>query len=363
MHRQPANGGSVSAPQEQGGGGGSEFASFTLTAGQTPGNDSIGLRVTDGTNTTDVDLLIEVIAAVNNAPICSAGLSGPMGQGGRYEVEVGEQTSGFVSCTDDENDDLSYSILRQPANGGSVSAPQEQGGPFGQGASFTHTAGQTLGDDDFALQVTDGTHTVNVTVLIKVVAQANNAPSCFASLSAAFGQNGRYQVEAGDQTPGSISCTDDENDNLSFSLLRQPANGGSVSAPQERAGGGGNQFATFTHTAGQTLGDDDFAVRITDGTHTVDVEVRITVVAQANNAPSCFGGLTSAIPGRRALPGRGGRAEPGRGLVHRRRERRSQLHAAAPAGEWRLGERSAGAAQWRQQPVRDLHPHRGPDAG
>ena len=306
------------------------------------------MRITDGTHTVDVEVRIKVNAPANNAPSCFGGLTSATSVGGRYQVEAGEQNQGGVSCTDDENDDLSFTLLRQPANGGSVSAPQEQ--PSGGGsqiASFTHTAGQTLGDDSFAVRITDGTHTVDVEVRIKVIAPANNAPICSAGLSTQF-QGGRYQVEAGAQTQGGISCTDDEGDDLSFTLLRQPANGGSVSAPQEGAGGGG-QFATFTHTAGQTPGDDDFALRVTDGTHTVDVEVLIKVNAPgdgtapetsigsgptgatADNDPSF--GFSSSEPAGATLPVQARRSWGRDGqlcaIAHRRRRRTRTCRMAA----------------------------------
>ena len=98
-------------------------------------------------------------------------------------------------------------------------------------------------------RVSDGSNTTDAVLLVRVVEPVDNPPQCFAALFPSLpGPDGRYVVEAGDGTQGSIGCSDDEGADLTFSVLDAPDHG-TLSSLQEAPPVGGFQSASFSYTA------------------------------------------------------------------------------------------------------------------
>ncbi|XP_061636386.1 FRAS1-related extracellular matrix protein 1b [Phyllopteryx taeniolatus] len=78
--------------------------------------DDVGLRVTDGVNAVDVDLLVQVLPVNDEPPQLGGGLRGDLRcpEGGRVQV-----TADYLAATDRDSEDakLSYMLARRPARG------------------------------------------------------------------------------------------------------------------------------------------------------------------------------------------------------------------------------------------------------
>ncbi|XP_061680721.1 FRAS1-related extracellular matrix protein 1b isoform X3 [Syngnathoides biaculeatus] len=78
--------------------------------------DDVGLRVTDGVNAVDVDLLVQVLPVNDEPPQLGDGLRDDLRcpEGGRVQV-----TADYLAATDRDSDDakLSYTLARRPARG------------------------------------------------------------------------------------------------------------------------------------------------------------------------------------------------------------------------------------------------------
>lgn len=294
---------------------GSSSRSFDYTgASDYRGPDAFTLRVSDGANPVEVEVRLDVVDFVDDPPSCFAGVGNqPPGGDGRYEVEAGEQESGYVYCTDDEGEDLAFSVADQPDHG---TLSELSGVPGGGSAyrTFTYTAAPDYtGPDEFTLRATDGTNPVDVTLRVTVVPFENDAPSCGASVGGGSpGADGRYEAEAGEAESGSIYCFDEEGGELEFSVLDGPDHGDLSELGEPGFPGPGSQdYRTFTYTSSPAdyRGPDQFTLRVTDDTVTTDVVVRLEVVDPRNDRPTCFAYLSSgSFPGPGG-PGAGGRYE------------------------------------------------------
>ena len=300
VHDQPDHG-TVTDLQENQPFPGSQSARFTYTVdADHRGQDEFTLRVSDGANPVDAVLRVNVVEPVNDSPACFASMSGaPPGPDGRYAVEAGDAAPGGIGCSDDEGDPLTFSVFDGPEHGtlSPLQVHPPSGGAF-RSASLTYTSEAAYrGPDEFTLRVSDGAHDVNTVVKLQVVEPVNNPPVCSVGLGIPSA-DGRFPVEDdGTAAPGSLSCSDDEGDDLTFTVHDGPDHG-TLSALQEQPSGSGSSFVTFTYrpTAGYR-GPDEFTLRASDGTHTVDRVVRVTVIDPADNPPQCFAGLAGAPPG------------------------------------------------------------------
>ena len=253
------------------------------------GPDALTLRVSDGATSTDTVVLISVVEPVDDPPVCSATLSntGPL-LGGRLPAEAGEPAPGTLYCTDDEGDDLTFSIADGPDHG-TLSPLQELPLGLGEAASFTYTpTAAHRGEDEFTVRASDGTHQVQTVLAITVVEPVNDAPQCSVFLFPSVpGPAGPYVVEAGEVQSGSVLCTDDEGANLAFSVHDGPDHG-TLGPLQTFPPTTGFQQASFTYTPDLAYrGADEFTLRVTDGQNTVDRKLDVSVVEPVNQPPQC----------------------------------------------------------------------------
>ena len=71
---------------------------------------------------------------------------------------------------------------------------------------------------------------------------------------------GNYEVEAAQAEGGSISCSDDEGEEIAYSVLDQPEHG-SLSPLQSDPGTQGSRYFTYTSSPPAYRGPDEFTLR------------------------------------------------------------------------------------------------------
>lgn len=183
------------------------------------------------------------------------------------EVEQGE-TASIYGCWDQDQDPLTYTITEQPQHG-TLTAPTASTNEF----RYKPADGYT-GADGFAYTVTDGTNTVPVTINLSVVPFRDDAPSCHA-------WGGYGSVEAGDDHPVYVSCTDDEGTKVAVSVTDGPDHG-TLAGP--------NDYGTWTYrSAADYQGQDSIAFKGNDGAQdSQPTTVTLDVIAAKNDPPSCY---------------------------------------------------------------------------
>jgi hypothetical protein len=182
------------------------------------------------------------------------------------EVEHGE-TAAIYGCWDQDQDPLTYTITDQPDHG-TVTGP-DSGNQF----RYKPADGYT-GQDSFSYTVSDGTNTVPATVTLNVVPYRDDAPYCHA-------WGGYGSVEAGDDHPVYVSCTDDEGTKVAVSVTDGPDHG-TVGEP--------NQYGTFIYkSAADFVGQDSITFKGNDGAQdSQPTTVTFDVVAAKNDPPDCY---------------------------------------------------------------------------
>ena len=261
-----------------------ELVSFTYTPdGAYRGADEFTLRASDGTNTVDRAIKVNVIEPVNDPPQCVASLS-PQDPGpdGRYAIDAGAATQGTVSCTDDEGADLAFSVLAPPEHG-TVSELQESPpfpGPTFQWATFTYTPDAAYrGPDEFTLRASDGNNTVDRAIKVNVVEPFDDPPQCFVPNPLVVEQGQTLTFTA------HTACSDPEGRPLTLVITDQPDHGPPIRGP--------DQSGLFTYTAPGPpfTGADSFGVEISDGVNTITGTVNLLVTPFQNDPPQCEGGV------------------------------------------------------------------------
>ncbi len=159
------------------------------------GSDSFTYKANDGSLDSNTATVNVTVTHVNQAPVCSTvALSTPVNTAG----------DAAPSCTDAENDTLTYAIVAQPTHGtASVVAGQ---------LHYVPASGYE-GSDSFTYKANDGSLDSNTATVNVTVTHVNQAPVC-STVALSTPVN-----TAGDAAP---SCTDAENDTLTYAIVAQP---------------------------------------------------------------------------------------------------------------------------------------------
>jgi hypothetical protein len=333
VQQQPAHG-SVTNLQRNPPLGGYDAAGFRyeVDAGYR-GDDQFMLRVSDGANAVEVVVLVTVVDPREEAPVCYASMTGtPIDSTGRYLVETGEATQGTVSCTDDEGDPLTFAVGDGPEHG--ALSPLQTLPPAGayKSATLSYTPEPAYrGPDQFKLRVSDGTHEVDAVVKVEVVEAVNNLPVCYRGLDEPYDGAGGYFVEDGETAVGSIGCSDDENAPITFTVVDAPDHG-TLSALQPQPPST-FQSVSFTYTpdAGYR-GDDQFTIRVNDGTHELSVTLPVKVIEPANDPPVCSGAMGMVNLALGPIDVEAGEAESGELFCRDDEDDELTFSVAAPPG-------------------------------
>jgi hypothetical protein len=224
------------------------------------GPDSFTLVANDGQlDSNQMTVSVNLTPAQNDAPVCG---------GGPLEAESGEPIllpSLHQVCFDLEGDALAF-VLVEPPDHGQISGPDASGR-----RSYVSDAGFT-GSDSFSFKANDGElDSEVVSVAITVGPFANDAPVC-AGGSLTTVRNDALELPGG--------CTDDEGDELTFSLV-DPPDHGDIVGPDAQG------HFWYLPDAGFT-GADEFTYKANDGTQDSNVPaVSITVSNSPGSGPSC----------------------------------------------------------------------------
>jgi hypothetical protein len=226
---------------------------WTPTESQGPGTFTTTVRVSDGTDTDEEEIVITV-GEVNQAPVL-AGI-------GNQTVNEGTQLSFTASATDADlpANTFTYSLVNGPT-GATIDANT---------GAFTWTPTEVQGPGTFTttVRVSDGTDTDEEEIVI-TVGEVNTAP--------VLGAIGNQSVGEGSQLTFTATATDTDipANTFTYSLVNGPT-GATIDA---------NTGAfTWTPTEAQGPGTFTTTVRVSDGTDTDEEQIVITV-GEDNTAP------------------------------------------------------------------------------
>lgn len=296
---------------EPNGTGGAEFG-YVPNLGYT-GADAFVLVVasSDGA-TVEVPVAVEVRAATNDPPSCTARLFAPR-EGGDYVVEAGTPAEGHIDCFDDEGDPLTF-VVSEPPTAGTLEGLSADGE---SSASFRYVPGATPGTDRFAVTASDGTSMSEpMRIDVRIIDAVDDPPTCTADLATPTGPSEAFEVQQGRSVAALILCADDEDGPLAFTVSDPPAHG--TLAPLVARGAQGVE-TSYTPAEGYE-GFDRFQVEVADGTNAPTlVTVRIRVVPARHDPPRC----TVAVDAARVA---------GRYRVERARSFSGRLDCAADTG-------------------------------
>ena len=177
----------------------------------------------------------------------------PVAEGQSVVTEEDRERAITLVATDQDNDELSYSIVSQPAHGALS----------GSGSSWTYRpAANFFGSDSFTFRVNDGRFDSNIATVSIDVTPVNDAPrSADQILSVPFGRT----------LPVTLVGTDVDGDTLAYEIVSGPTSG-------VLSGSGASR--SYTPNSGFS-GDDSFTYKVNDGNVDSTVAtVRITVQPQ-----------------------------------------------------------------------------------
>ena len=203
-------------------------------------------------DTIQADVLIYSDGALIDLP---ANLGVTSGEDSAFVTTSGVGSTVSIAPADIDGDDLSYSIT----GGSDITAILS-----GSGVSFSAPANYN-GSEEFSVSVTDGEYTDSQSITV-TVNPVNDAPVA----NAASGETAEDQ-----SVVVSLSGSDIDGDNLSFSLDADATNG-SVTLD--------GSLATYTPNANYN-GDDSFSFSISDGSESSSASVSLSVSA-VNDAPT-----------------------------------------------------------------------------
>lgn len=205
------------------------------------GPDSFSFRASDAAGNSNIAAISLTVDNVNDPPTCEnldpkEEVSHPL----PLELDLDDL------CTDDEGEPLTYTITASPSRG-SLSGVKADGT-----VTFSTSSASQQGDDSFSFKASDGTASSNQATVPFFVDTYNHWPECYDDRR---GTNNDDPVVIG----LAEMCEDDEENPLTFTIIKQPSFGGTVSAPDSQG------RVTFTpHHSNK--GTDTFSYRASDGT-------------------------------------------------------------------------------------------------
>ena len=228
------------------------------------------IRASDGTHTIDTTVTVTVTDAAEQ----------PAFGDGSYAFELAENADGRanglslgrVLATDPDGDEVRYSLT-----GGNESMlfniDETSGELYYVGPGEDHESGVT--SYELTVRASDAAHTVDTTVTVTVT-DAAEAPA-FGEESYAFELAENVDGRVNRLSLGTVTATDPDSDAVRYSLLG--GNDSSLFAIEETSGelfyvGAGEDFEGGVTSYGLT-------VRASDGTHTIDTTVTVTVTDAA----------------------------------------------------------------------------------
>ena len=220
------------------------------------GTETFTFKANDQTEDGNTATVTITVAAVNDAPTTND-LSVTIDENRTARI-IGINLDG----ADVDGDDLTYSVVSDASNGTTSIS----------GATLTYTANQDWnGTETITYKANDGTLDSNTSTITITVTSINDVPVASA-ISASTNEDTAKAI--------TLSATDVEGDNLTYSIVSSPSNGslGSVSGTS----------VTYTPNADWN-GTDTFTYKANDGTADSNTATVTVTVAAVNDAPIAYG--------------------------------------------------------------------------
>ncbi|MDD4899880.1 MAG: Ig-like domain-containing protein, partial [Candidatus Omnitrophica bacterium] len=212
------------------------------------GPDSFTFKANDGLADSNTATVTITINAINDTPYAN-----------EQSVNTDEDTPVAItlSATDADGDNLTYSVVTNPSNGSLT----------GTAANLTYTPNNKYkGTDSFSFKANDGHLDSNTATVSINVRHTNHRPNSH-----------NQSVNTDEDTPVAItlSATDADGDNLTYSVVTNPSNGSLTGTA-----------ANLTYTPSESFyGDDSFTFKASDGQLESDPATVSIKVKHVNHAP------------------------------------------------------------------------------
>ena len=230
------------------------------------------IRASDGTHTIDTTVTVTVTDAAE----------APAFGDGSYAFELAENADGRanglslgrVTATDPDRDEVRYSLT---GGNGLFTVDETSGELYYVGAGEDYESGVT--SYEVTVRASDAAHTADTTVTVTVTDEAD-APA-FGEESYAFELAENVDGRINRLSLGAVTVTDPGSDGVRYSLVS--GNDSSLFAIEETSGelsyvGAGEDFEGGVTSY-------ELTIRASDGTHTIDTTVTVTVT-DAAEAPA-----------------------------------------------------------------------------
>ncbi|WP_230855773.1 Ig-like domain-containing protein [Vibrio kanaloae] len=210
----------------------------------TTGFEALGMSRTQSLS------LLDAFRSFNNEPTFVDNNNSPVGETLSFTTDEDTPVSGSLSASDEDGDSLTFSKGTDPSNGSVV---------VDENGNWTYTPDENYnGDDSFTVIVSDGqggTDTITVNIGVTPI---NDLP---------VGEDVSVTTDEDTPVKGSLTATDADNDQLTFSKGTEPSNGSVVV----------DENGNWTYTPDENYnGSDSFTVVVSDGnggTDTITVDV------------------------------------------------------------------------------------------
>ena len=228
------------------------------------------IRASDGTHTIDTTVTVTVTDAAEAPAFAEESYAFELAE--NVDGRVNRLSLGTVTATDPDSDAVRYSLLG--GNDSSLFAIGETSGElYYVGLGEDYESGVT--SYELTVRASDGTHTVDTTVTVTVTDEAD-APA-FAEESYAFELAENVDGRVNRLSLGTVTATDPDSDTVRYSLL--VGNDSSLFAIEETSGelfyvGAGEDYESGVTSY-------ELTIRASDGTHTIDTTVTVTVTDAA----------------------------------------------------------------------------------
>ncbi|EAP95016.1 putative calcium-binding outer membrane-like protein, partial [Vibrio splendidus 12B01] len=222
----------------------------------TTGFEALGLSRTQSLSLLDAyRSLTEAATPLNSNPSFVDSNNAEASDVVTFTTDEDTPVSGTLSASDEDGDDLSFSKATEPSNGTVV---------VDENGDWTYTPNENYnGNDSFTVVVSDGqggTDTITVNIGVTPV---NDLP---------VGEDVSVTTDEDTPVSGSLTATDADNDQLTFSKGTEPSNGSVVV----------DENGNWTYTPDENYnGSDSFSVVVDDGqggTDTITVDVGVSPV-------------------------------------------------------------------------------------
>ncbi|MEZ8747905.1 Ig-like domain-containing protein, partial [Vibrio splendidus] len=222
----------------------------------TTGFESLGLSRTQSLSLLDAfRSLTEAATPLNSNPSFVDSNNAEASDVVTFTTDEDTPVSGTLSASDEDGDDLSFSKATEPSNGTVV---------VDENGDWIYTPNENYnGNDSFTVVVSDGqggTDTITVNIGVTPV---NDLP---------VGEDVSVTTDEDTPVSGSLTATDADNDQLTFSKGTEPENGSVVV----------DENGNWTYTPDENYnGSDSFTVVVDDGeggTDTITVDVGVSPI-------------------------------------------------------------------------------------